>query len=329
MLSTLNEDRLEFDGERWRLHRASTDVAFLQLLTAGPNPRRHRLVEVAATRNNNTFHAFIASDFPVPRVLQHLGVPARPETSPMPEVQLELSSFLQRATIVTFDAIPAQLDELLGPAWPAIDVVRLVFELTYFKERPDPLRLAKHFGLAAPPNRRPLAMAHFSRVLYDHLARGHDFAELLARGRPRPPEAQFASEPPHQPGVYIMTGSTGEPLYVGKSKDLKQRVGSYIGRPIAESRNLYHLLQLTQSIEVIPVQDELEALLLETSLISRWMPAFNTQRSVHQRGSFIRLSTQEPFPKLSLCQPADQRRLNVLRPLSQPNRGGAHAGPAD
>src|SRR5207248_1612322 len=102
-----------------------------------------------------------------------------------------------------------------------------------------------------------------------------------------------------EPGVYVMSGSAGEALYVGKSVDLKRRVSSYLRTPIALSRNMHDLMRLTERIEVVPVDSEVEALLLEEQLIGEWLPPFNVQRRRRQPALYLRLSRQEPFPRIT------------------------------
>lgn len=304
LLNSLRDERLQFDGTSWRLRAPSNDWAVLEILGSGPNPRRHRIVEVGALRDGHHFHALVSSDKPIPKLLGKLGVPAERgdgEWRPLDEVASELRTFLGGATVCGFSYVPDFLDQLLGPSWPAIDLLRLLYRVSYFSGRPDPTRLAKQFGLSVPLNRRPQAMLGFSATLFERLRGNRSLAELREIASPRPAERPSMSELPSQPGVYVMSAANGDPLYVGKSVDLKRRVGSYLGRPIAESRAMYHLTQLTQRIDIVPVTSELEALLLESRLIADLQPAFNIQRGTGQRCRYLRLSTNEAFARLTPC----------------------------
>src|SRR5579864_5971993 len=75
LLDSLAGARLEFAGGLWRARPAGGEVAILELLASGPNPRRHRVVEVAAQRGAARFEALIAGPRPVPALLRKLGVP--------------------------------------------------------------------------------------------------------------------------------------------------------------------------------------------------------------------------------------------------------------
>ncbi|MDE3076146.1 MAG: GIY-YIG nuclease family protein [Chloroflexota bacterium] len=318
LLPEIAPDRLQFDGFRWNLKPAGKSLAFLQLLTSGPNPARHRIVEVAAVHDGREFHAFVDAGRPVPAGLRRLGVPEFPEGLPMDQARRDIRQFLADSTLVCFDAKPPFLDQLLGPAWPAIDLLRLVFSLTYFAGRPDPARLAQQFDLKPPPNRGPRAMADFAQRLFQRISAGHGVDELLRLGAVRPPEVERTDIPANQPGVYVMASEDGRPLYVGKSKDLKRRVNSYLGQPIAESRGLYHLLEMTDRIELIPVNDEVEALLLESELIQRWLPPFNVQRGRHYGCAFLRLSVGEAFPRLTVARGPEPDGAIYVGPFRHP-----------
>ncbi|MDP7642525.1 MAG: excinuclease ABC subunit UvrC [Alphaproteobacteria bacterium] len=79
---------------------------------------------------------------------------------------------------------------------------------------------------------------------------------------------------PESPGVYRMLDAAGEPLYVGKAKNLKKRVTSYANVG-ALSHRLKRMVAGTASLEVVTTKSEVEALLLESNLIKRLKPHYN------------------------------------------------------
>ena len=299
MLASLTDDRLSFDGIAWRLRPPADELAILEVLATGPNPRRHRIVEVAAQRGEARFQALIASPRPVPKLLRKLGVPEpSSEWLALDQAAEQMRAFLAGATVAGFGYVPDYLEELLGLRWPAIDLLRLV-GLEGFRGRPDPLTLAKHFGLPVPLSRRPAPMLAFSSALLEQFRARHSVAELLVLGEPRGSNSPAHSAIAEEPGVYVMASAEGEPLYVGKSVNLRRRVRSYLRSPIAISRNLQDLMELTERIDVVPVDSELEAVLLEQRLIDAWLPPFNIQRRRGEHARYIRLSTHEAFPRLT------------------------------
>lgn len=79
---------------------------------------------------------------------------------------------------------------------------------------------------------------------------------------------------PPRPGVYRMIGAEGEVLYVGKAKNLKNRVGQYAQGRVHANR-LTRMIRETRSMEFIVTATETEALLLEANMIKRLRPRFN------------------------------------------------------
>jgi len=82
-------------------------------------------------------------------------------------------------------------------------------------------------------------------------------------------------ELPHRPGVYLYKDVENEIIYVGKAKDLKNRVGSYFLDNLDPASKTYALVSKIDSIYFIEVATEFEALLLETSLIKKYRPKYN------------------------------------------------------
>ncbi len=80
---------------------------------------------------------------------------------------------------------------------------------------------------------------------------------------------------PHQPGVYKFFDSKNIIIYVGKAKDLAKRVSSYFNRAGLTNRKTYKLVGEIKSIEVVIVNSEFDALLLENSLIKEHQPKYN------------------------------------------------------
>ena len=305
LLDSVAGDRIEFAGGLWRARAAGDEVAILELLASGPNPRRHRVVEVAAQRGGACFEALIAGPRPVPALLRKLGVPPQADDWPdLEDTAAGLRAFLEGATVAGLGFVPDFLDGLLGPGWPAIDLLRLARCLG-FQGRTDPASIARRYGLRPPTGRRPAALLGFSAALLERLREGHTTAELLALGAPLRTELPALPALAEEPGVYVMASAEGQPLYVGKSGNLKRRVSSYLRTPIGLSRNQDDLMALSQRIDIVPVDSELEALLLEQRLIADWLPPFNAQRRRGERPRWLRLSTADAFPRLT---PAAQPR---------------------
>jgi excinuclease ABC subunit C len=102
---------------------------------------------------------------------------------------------------------------------------------------------------------------------------------------------------PPKPGVYRMIGPDGEVLYVGKAKNLKNRVGQYAqGR--GHTNAIYRMIHQTLSMEVIVTATETEALLLETNMIKRLKPRYNVLMRDDKSFPYIAIRTDHSFAAL-------------------------------
>ena len=80
---------------------------------------------------------------------------------------------------------------------------------------------------------------------------------------------------PDSPGVYFMKNGRGRILYVGKAKNLSARIRSYMQRPDALDAKTSSLMRVTEGIEFIATDTEVEALVLECTLIKEHRPRYN------------------------------------------------------
>ncbi len=94
---------------------------------------------------------------------------------------------------------------------------------------------------------------------------------------------EFLRSLPQTPGVYLMLSRLGEVLYVGKARNLRQRLRSYFQPSRAEELKTTLLLRHLYDIRIQEVGSELEALLLEHQLIAEHNPVVNRQVAVHPR----------------------------------------------
>ena len=128
------------------------------------------------------------------------------------------------------------------------------------------------------------------------------FADATEAIRPRLLlDAHHEQDVPALPGVYAFRDRGGQVLYVGKASDLSRRLAAYVNRPLSYTRRMEGLVEAVDSVEVLPVDTELEALLLEARLIRQYRPPFNVQRHTHSASAFLRIDRAEPFPRLQAC----------------------------
>lgn len=100
------------------------------------------------------------------------------------------------------------------------------------------------------------------------------------------------------PGVYRMLGKSGELLYVGKAKNLKNRVSSYFVKNIEHPKTLA-LVARIYDIETLIVRSETEALLLEQNLIKLHRPPYNIMLRDDKSYVYIFVSADKPYPRIA------------------------------
>lgn len=104
---------------------------------------------------------------------------------------------------------------------------------------------------------------------------------------------------PNQPGVYQMLSGDGELLYIGKAKNLKNRVSSYFAKTI-EHPKTRALVARIRHIETLVTRSETEALLLEQNLIKQHKPPYNILMRDDKSYLYVYLSADQPYPRLAV-----------------------------
>lgn len=103
---------------------------------------------------------------------------------------------------------------------------------------------------------------------------------------------------PAEPGVYLFRDAEGDILYIGKANSLRARVRSYFGSGRDESLKTRELRKRIADFESIVVGSEAEALVLEANLIKEHRPRFNIRHRDDKRYPYIKVTVQEPFPRV-------------------------------
>lgn len=114
---------------------------------------------------------------------------------------------------------------------------------------------------------------------------------------------------PEQPGVYIFKDKLSEIIYVGKAVCLKARVRSYWNQASwAERPKLVVMVPRIEDIETIVTNSEKEALLLEATLIRRYMPRYNVHLKDDKKYPWLAITYDEPFPRLIMVRDPVQHK---------------------
>lgn len=116
-----------------------------------------------------------------------------------------------------------------------------------------------------------------------------------------------------KPGVYRMLGAGEEVLYVGKAKNLKNRVSSYFQRNIPNAKTRALVAQIV-GVEITTTHTENEALILENNLIKSLKPRYNILLRDDKSYPYIFLSVQSDFPRLGYHRGAKRDKGRYFGP---------------
>src|SRR3984885_14658955 len=123
----------------------------------------------------------------------------------------------------------------------------------------------------------------------------------------------YAKLAPAQPGVYRMIDARGDVLYVGKAKNVRNRVRAY-ARPAGLDTRIERMIAATRALEFVVTRTETEALLLEANLIKRLRPRFN-----------VLLRDDKSFPYILIT--GDHWAPQILKHRGARSRQGSYFGP--
>jgi excinuclease ABC subunit C len=107
---------------------------------------------------------------------------------------------------------------------------------------------------------------------------------------------------PARPGVYMFRNAHGEVIYVGKAVSLRHRVRSYFQSGADLSPRVRRMVREIADLDFIVTDSELEALILEANLIKKHRPKYNVRLKDDKRYPYIRISVQDPYPKVTITR---------------------------
>ena len=105
---------------------------------------------------------------------------------------------------------------------------------------------------------------------------------------------------PYAPGVYIMRDKNDKVIYVGKAKKLKNRVSQYFQDTASHTPKTKMMVSKIHHFDVIVAASEFEALVLECSLIKRYLPKYNILLKDDKGYPYLRLDMKETYPRITM-----------------------------
>jgi excinuclease ABC subunit C len=135
-----------------------------------------------------------------------------------------------------------------------------------------------------------------------------------------PPQAQRCAaklrELPDAPGVYKLLSARGKVLYVGKALSLKNRVPTYFTAAAEYDPRIAHLVPEIHDVDWVVVPSELDALVLESSLIRQLKPRYNAMLKDDKSYPYVKITTNEPYPRVMLTRRYLQDKAKYWGPLT-------------
>ena len=121
---------------------------------------------------------------------------------------------------------------------------------------------------------------------------------------------------PRTPGVYFMKSRSGEVIYIGKAKNLKERVSSYFHYNSEFPAKVRKLVSNINSLEYEKTNSELSALILESKLIKKHKPRFNSAIKRFRYHPFLKIDVQNEYPKVEKVYEIENDGANYYGPFS-------------
>ncbi len=121
---------------------------------------------------------------------------------------------------------------------------------------------------------------------------------------------------PDSPGIYAYRGSAGEILYVGKARNLRNRVRSYFGSNLPPKTEA--LMARVEGLETIVVDSEAEALILEANLIKKHKPRYNILLRDDKSYPYLRIGIKDKWPGVTVVRRMSKDGARYFGPFTRP-----------
>ncbi|MCU1392979.1 MAG: dnaQ [Ilumatobacteraceae bacterium] len=314
------------------------DVTFcvLDLETTGGDRNGDYITEIGAIKVRGgeclgTFQTLVNPGRAIPPSITVLTGISDAMVIPAPRIEQVLPSLLEfcRDSVVVghnvrFDVgfINAALQRAHRPVLPNIAIDTLALARRLVRDEVPDCRLgtlSSRFRLDHQPSHRALddalATADLLHLLLERASAfgvlGLDDLQLLPKigGHPQVAKLKLTNQLPRTPGVYLFHDARGEVLYVGKATNLRQRVRSYFGSE--DRRKIGPMLREAQRVSHVETPDPLTAGVLELRYLHQLSPRYNKQGTTWDRYCYVRLSTEEAWPRLAIVKDAKPDGLHI------------------
>ena len=293
-------------------------TVFLDLETTGLSPRDDGITEIGAVileegKPAREWSTLVRPEKPIPPEIARMTGICNEMVRDAPtfgEVAPQLAALLEGALLVAHNARfdygflkQAFARQEIAFFVPTLCTARLARALEPDIESAGLDALSVRYGLAGSDRHRALGDARLALEVARHLARSFDADTMTAAvkrvlRRPSLPKhlpVDALTRIPDSPGVYLFYGLNEHPLYIGKAKSLRERVGGHFSGDWSSDRGV-RLSEELRRIEYIETAGELSALLLEARLIRERLPAHNIK--LRRRTEAVALRLDDATRKL-------------------------------
>ncbi|MFM1797666.1 MAG: hypothetical protein RL733_1447 [Actinomycetota bacterium] len=300
--------------------RALIDTTFVvvDLETTGGSHKDSAITEIGAVKIKGgeiigEFQTLVNPEVPIPAFITVLTGITEAMVIEAPTIGEALFSFLefsgsQNETVLIAHNAPFDIGflraaaEKCGVTWPGFQVIDTAKIARYVVTRDEAPNcklstLAQFFGAQTSPDHRALSDGILDRLGSFGVTTLDDLKSFSNRITEAQRNKRFLAEGlPSTPGVYIFKDAQNEPLYIGTTRNLRNRVRSYF--TAAETRKrILDMISLAHTLDYIETPTILEAEIRELRLIAEKQPRFNRRSKFQEKAVWVKL-TQESFPRL-------------------------------
>lgn len=274
-------------------------TVFVDIETSGGSWKNSRVIEVAAIRVENgeitdQYQTLINPGTSIPYYITQITGLTDSDVALSPqfaEIAPELFEFMRGAVFVAhnvrfdYSFLKAEFAACGFDFKPRLlCTVRLSRALYTGVKGHSLQKIIERHGIAVNSRHRAHADAQaildFSRIAHsEHGQELFDTAvarQLKTQSMPANLEDTALTDISNKPGVYVFEDEAGQPVYVGKSVTLKKRIQSHFSSDIKFTKEM-KIAQNTHNVRVIETDNELEALLLESTMVKQLLPVYNHQ----------------------------------------------------
>ncbi len=119
---------------------------------------------------------------------------------------------------------------------------------------------------------------------------------------------------PTDPGVYLMKDEAGKVIYVGKARNLKNRVRQYFGALSGKQAKVAAMVQHIHTFDYIIADSEKEALILECNLIKQYQPYYNILLRDDKHYPYVRIDMKQDFPRIEIVRKIEKDGAKYFGP---------------